>query len=181
FNDNFIVKFELDNCIGGSAYYRDFAFFATTANNEIIYNKTLTTDLKDKFYQFVISKFNEGDRNCYSNEHNYIFTNGLNITQIKNDIIYGKYVLYGVNAPNCCPEYNGKFEYNLETRKIQFLNEQHKSSFQDDEEINDDEIQILDWTPPPFEEKVKLENEPKPFKNPNIKLTNEQKERSEER
>ncbi|MDO5655434.1 MAG: energy transducer TonB [Flavobacteriaceae bacterium] len=84
--------------------------------------------------------------------------------------------MYGVNAPNCCPEYNGKFEYNLETRKIQFLNEQHKSSFQDDEEINDDEVQILDWTPPPFEEKVKLENEPKPFKNPNIKLTNEQKE-----
>ncbi|MDO5655435.1 MAG: hypothetical protein Q4G27_04775 [Flavobacteriaceae bacterium] len=75
FNDNFLVKFELDNCIGGSAYYRDFAFFATIANNEITYNKMLTTDLKEKFYQFVISKFNEGDRNCYSNEHNYIFTN----------------------------------------------------------------------------------------------------------
>lgn len=175
FNDNFLVKFELDNCLGGSAYYRDFAFF-TSNNNEIVYNKSLTNDLKEKFYQFVTTKFKDEDRNCYKNNYNYIFTDGLNITDIKNNIVYGSYVLYGENAPNCCPEYNGEFEYNLETRKIQFLNEQHKSSFQADDEISDDEIQILDWTPPPFEENVKLEKEPILFKNTNIKLTNEQKE-----
>lgn len=175
FNDNFLVKFELDNCVGGSAYYRDFAFFTKANNNEITYNKTLTNELKDKFYQFVISKFNEGDRLCYSNEHNYTFTDGLNITKVKDKIVYGKYVLYGLNAPNCCPEYNGEFEYNITTRKIQFKDEQYKSAF-DGEEMNDDEIQILDWTPPPFEEQTKLEKEPIPFKNSNIKLNNEQKE-----
>ncbi len=174
FNDNFVIKFDLDNCVGGSMYYRDFAFFTKTANNEIIYNKTLTNDLKNKFHQFVISKFNEGDRLCHSNEYNYIFTDGLNITKVNDNIVYGKYVLYGLNAPNCCPEFNGEFEYNIITKKIQFKNEKHKSVFTENETKNDS-IQILDWTPP-FEEKIKIESEPVAFKNSNIKLTNEQKE-----
>lgn len=175
FNDNFVIKFDLDNCVGGSMYYRDFAFFTKTVNNEIIFNKTLTNDLKNKFHQFVISKFNEGDRLCHSNEYNYIFTNGLNITKVKDNIVYGKYVLYGLNAPNCCPEFNGEFEYNIITKNIQFKNEKHKSVFTEKETKNDS-IQILDWTPPPFEEQTILEREPVPFKNSNIKLTNEQKE-----
>lgn len=178
FNDNFLVKFELDNCVGGSAYYQDFAFFATT-NNSITHNQNLTTDLKEKFYQFVTTKFKDEDRNCYKNNYNYIFTDGLNITDIKNNIVYGSYVLYGENAPNCCPEYNGEFEYNLETRKIQFLNEQHKSSFQDDDEISDDEIQILDWTPPPFGNNTKIESEPVTSKNSNTVLNSKSKKQIE--
>lgn len=176
FKDKFIIKFELDNCVGGNTYYRDFAFFSKNTSNEIIYNKTLTNDLKDKFYQFVISKFNEGDRLCYSNEHNYIFTSGLNIVTVNNNIVYGKYVLYGINAPNCCPEYNGKFNYNIITRKVLFIDEQHASAFEDEMEMRDDEITIIDWTHHSFEENVKLEREPVAFKNTKIKLTIQQKE-----
>ena len=136
--ENYLIKFELDNCVNGNAYYRDFAFF-TSIDKNIIFNKSLTEEFKNKFHQYVISKFNEEDRLCYnSNKHNYTFTGGLDITKIKNNIVYGEYILYGANAPNCCPEYGGNFEYNMILKKMQFKNEYHDSFLQDEQKYNSD-------------------------------------------
>ena len=96
--ENYLIKFELDNCVNGNAYYRDFAFF-TSIDKNIIFNKSL---------------------------------------KIKNNIVYGEYILYGANAPNCCPEYGGNFEYNMILKKMQFKNEYHDSFLQDEQKYNSD-------------------------------------------
>ena len=99
--------------------------------------------MKNKFHQYVISKFNEEDRLCYnSNKHNYTFTGGLDITKIKNNIVYGEYILYGANAPNCCPEYGGNFEYNVLSKKIQFKNEYYNSFLEDKPKYNSDKSKL---------------------------------------
>ena len=119
----FYIKYDLDNCVGGNAYFRDFVFFKRNANL-LEFDLDLTNKIKKEFLLTVQNKLNvESDGFCHAREgSNFIYTDGLIISDVKGDYIIGKYVLQGDGA-NCCPQYSGDFEYSISNNKLVFINE----------------------------------------------------------
>jgi len=134
----FYIKYELDNCIGGSAFFRDFVFFKRDKSN-LEFDIDFTNKIKVAFLKTVNEKLSiKSDPFCSAElGSNFIHTDGLIISDFNSDNIFGKYALQGDGA-NCCPEYSGDFEYSILNNQFTFKNEIFESQNVQNDENNDE-------------------------------------------
>ena len=133
--DEYLFLYDLDNCLGGNAFLSDIIFYSSK-NNQLIYDVERTNNLKLKFYEFVKNKIKREDSKCFiDGNSNYIATEGLQFTGFNDKLLFGKYHLQG-NAPNCCFQFQGDFEYNLDSQTIEFKNDLEDKSFSEDIEFD---------------------------------------------
>jgi hypothetical protein len=145
----FFIKYELDNCLRGNAYYRDFVIF-TLKGNKIEFDTTFTNQIKNDFKQTIFDKLDiKSDELCFTDENlNFVHTDGLIILDFIDDNIIGKYALQG-NGANCCPQYSGDFEYSISNNKMILKNGIFENQdFDNNETLNqkDSEENIVEVT-----------------------------------
>lgn len=112
---NYIVTYILDNCVGGTTVISDFIFLTSNGGNLVV-DKSQTDNLKAQFSKFVQQKFG-GDSYVYF-DNGYRITNQLIPRRVIEERLFGDFKLLQ-NGPNCCPEVNGTFEFDLSTRKLE--------------------------------------------------------------
>ncbi len=136
----FYIKYDLDNCLGGSAFFRDFVFFKRDKSN-IAFDIDFTSKVKMAFLKAVNEKLSiKSDPYCHAESgSNFIHTDGLIISDFHGDNIIGKYALQGDGA-NCCPEYSGDFEYSISNNQFTFKNEIFESQNVENDENNDETV-----------------------------------------
>jgi hypothetical protein len=141
----FYIKYDLDNCLGGSTFFRDFVFFKRNKST-IAFDIDFTNKVKKAFLKAVNEKLSiKSDPYCHAESgSNFIHTDGLKISDFHGDNINGKYAIQGDGA-NCCPEYSGDFEYSISNNQFTFKNEIFESQNVQNDENNEEfeEIPVL--------------------------------------
>ena len=82
----FFIKYELDNCLRGNAYYRDFVIFSRKVN-KIEFDTTVTNQIKNDFKQTIFDKLDiKSDELCFTDQNsNFVHTDGLIILDFKRE------------------------------------------------------------------------------------------------